>query len=197
MVHSYLFTESTEASFVPTFQNVEGEIFPASNQGCSGDSTIHFMEDESLGPKVSKGLVTYVEDCCRKRILSSKILNLKERFQRPANCPALSVPTVNLDLWAQLPREQKEHDKRFQNAQSLLSKGLTGVLQVKEMLLQFNMHLDKFLLLCNELSDKLEASVALLGNASLNRHIVNEIFSKRPYIHGFIHCTARKRQLDG
>ena len=167
MAHSHLSTESTEGSFVPTFQNVEGQIVPASNQGCSGDSTIHFVEDESLGPNISEGLATYVEDCCRKRILSSEILNLKERFQRPANCLALSVPTVNPDLWAQLPREQKEHDKRFQNAQSLLSKGLTGVVQVKEMLLQFNTHPDKFLLLYKELLNKLDASVALLGNALL------------------------------
>ena len=167
MAHSHLSTESTEGSFVPTFHNMDGEISNVSNQGGSGDSTIHFVEDESLGPKISEGFATYVEDCCRKRILNSEILKLKDRFQRPANCPALSVPTVNPDLWAQLPREQKEHDKRLQNAQSLLSKGLTGVVQVKETLLQFNSHPDKFLLLFKELFDKLDASVALLGNAFL------------------------------
>ena len=135
MAHSHISTKSIEGSFALTFQNMEGAIFPAFHLGYSGDSTIHFVEDESLGPKISEGLATYVEDCCRKRILSSEILQLKERFQRPANCPALSVPTVNPDLWAQLSREQKEHYKHFQNGQSLLSKGLTGVVQVKEMLL--------------------------------------------------------------
>ena len=167
VAHSHLSTEYTEGSFVPTFQNVEGEIFPASNPGCPGNSTIHFVEDESLCPKISDGLATYVEDYCRKRILSSELLKLKERFQRPANCPALIVLTVNPDLWAQLPREHKEHDKRFKNAQSLLSKGLTGVVQVKEMLQQCNTHPDKFLLLYKELIEKLDASVALLGNAFL------------------------------
>ena len=67
----HLSTESIEGSYVPTFQNVEGEIFPASNQGCSGNSTIYFVEDQSLGPKISKGLATYVEDCYCTRILSS------------------------------------------------------------------------------------------------------------------------------
>ena len=70
MAHSHLSTEYTDGSFVPTFQNVEGEILPASNPGCPGNSTIHFVEDESLCPKISDGLATYVEDCCRKRILS-------------------------------------------------------------------------------------------------------------------------------
>ena len=44
MAHSHLSTESTEGRFVPTFHNVEGEISNVSNQGCSGDSTIHFVE---------------------------------------------------------------------------------------------------------------------------------------------------------
>ena len=79
------------------------------------------------------------------------------RFQHPANYPALSVPTVS-DLWVQLPGEQNEHDKRLQNAQSLLSKGLTGMFKVKETLLPFTLHLDKFLLLIKELRDKLDVS---------------------------------------
>ena len=95
MANSRLSTESTEGSFVPTFHNMEGEISDFSNQGCSGDSTIHFVEEELLGPKISEGFATYVEDFCHKRILNSKILKLKDRSQRPANCPALSMPTVN------------------------------------------------------------------------------------------------------
>ena len=66
--------ESTEGSFVPTFHNMEGEVSNASNQGCSGDSAVHFVEDESLGPKISDWFATHVEDCCCKRILNSEIL---------------------------------------------------------------------------------------------------------------------------
>ena len=167
MAHSHISSESAEGSFVPTYHNVEGGVLNASTQGFPRDSTIHFVEDESLGPKISEVFATYVEDCCRKRILNAELLKLKDRFHRPANCPALSVPTINPNLWAQLPREQKEQDKRLQNAQSLLSKGLTGVVQVKETLLQFNTHPDKFLLLFKELNDKLDACVALLGNSFL------------------------------
>ena len=167
MAHSHISSESAEGSFVPTYRNMEGGVLNASNQGCPGDSTVHFVEDESLGPKISEVFETYVEDCCRKRILSAELLKLKDRFQRPANCPALSVPTINPNLWAQLPREQKEQDKRLQNAHSLLSRGLTGMVQVKETLLQFNTHSDKFLILFKELNDKLDAYVALLGNSFL------------------------------
>ena len=167
MTLSHISTDSTEGSFVPTYHDVERGILDTSNQGCQADSSIQFVEDESLGPKISEVFATYVEDCCRKRILNTELLKLKDRFQRPANCPALNVPTINPNLWSQLPREQKEQDKRLQNAQSLLSKGLTGVVQVKETLLQFNSHPDKFLLLSKELNDKVDACVALLGNAFL------------------------------
>ena len=42
-----------------------------------------------------------------------------------------------------------------------------GVVQVKETLLQFNTHRDKFLLLFKELNDKLDACIALLANSFL------------------------------
>ena len=138
LAHSHISTGSTEGSFGPVYHNVEGGILNASNQGCPADSIIHFVEDESLGPKTSEVFATYVEDCCRKRILNAERLKCKDTFQPPANCPAFSVPTINPNVWAQLPREQKEQDKRPQNAQSLLSKGLTSVVQIKETLLQFN-----------------------------------------------------------
>ena len=167
MAQSQISADSAEGNFVPIFQNLEGEIPNTAGQGLLADSAIHFVEDESLGPKISEVFAKYVEDCCRKRILNTELLKLKDGFQRPENCPALSVPTINPNLWAQLPREQKEQDKRLQNAQSLLSKGLTGVVQVKETILKFNTHPDKFLLLFKELNEKLDACVALLGNAFL------------------------------
>ena len=120
-----------------------------------------------MGPSISTVYAKYVEDCCRKRILTSELVKLKELFQRPENCPALSVPTINPDLWAQLPKDQKEHDKRLQSAQGLLAKGLTGVIEVKETLLQFNTNPDKFPTLFKELTEKLDACVAILGNAHL------------------------------
>ena len=56
MAHSHISSESAEGSFVPTYRNVEGGVLNASTQGCPGDSTIHFVEDESLGPKISEVL---------------------------------------------------------------------------------------------------------------------------------------------
>ena len=167
MAQSHVSTDSAEGNFVPTLQNIEGKITNTAGQGLLADTAIHFVEDESLGPKIPDVFAKYVEDCCRKRILNAELLKLKDGFQRPENCPALSVPTINPNLWAQLPREQKEQDKRLQNAQSLLSKGLTGVVQVKEIILKFNTHPDKFFVLFKELNEKLDACVALLGNAFL------------------------------
>ena len=167
MAQSHVSTDSAEGNFVPTFQNIEGEITNTTGQGLLADTAIHFVEDESLGPKILDVFAKYVEDCCCERILNAELLRLKDGFQRPESCPALSVPTINPNLWAQLPREQKEQDKQLQNAQSLLSKGLTGVVQVKEIILKFNTHPDKFFVLFKERNEKLDACVALLGKAFL------------------------------
>ena len=128
---------------------------------------LHFVEDEAVGPPISQANASYVEDCCKKRILSSEFNKFKDAFKRPENCPALSVPTINHNLWAQLPKESKEHDKRLQNAQALLAKGLTGVVQIKENLLHFNFNPDQFALLFPKLFAELDSCVALLGNAFL------------------------------
>ena len=77
------------------------------------------------------------------------------------------MPTISPNLWAQLPREQKKQDKRLQNAQSLLSKGLTGVVHVKDIILKLRTHQDKFFLLFKELNGKLDDCMALFGNAFL------------------------------
>ena len=80
------------------------------------------------------------------------------------------MPTINPNLRAHLPREQKEQEEPPQSAQSLVSTGLSGVVQVKEALSQFNTDQDKFLLLFKELNDKLDACVTLLGNAYLESY---------------------------
>ena len=108
---------------------------------------LHFVKDEAVGPPITEANSSFVEDCCKKHILSSKLTKFKDAFKRPDNCPARSVPTINRNLWAQLPKESKEHDKRLQNAQALLAKGLTGIVQIKETLLHFNSHPDQFALL--------------------------------------------------
>ena len=128
-----LTSEMTDGNFVPQFPNSLAHLqltnfHLVEQQGVK----LHFVEDEAVGPPISEANASYVEDCCKKRILSSELAKFKEAFRRPENCPALSVPTINPNLWAQFPKESKEHDKRLQNAQSLLAKGLTGVVQIKK-----------------------------------------------------------------
>ena len=127
---------------------------------------LHFVEDEAVALPISEGYAKYVEDCCRKRILTAELTKFKEVFKRPQNCPALSVPTINPNLWAQLPKEYKENDKCLQNSQSLLAKGLTGVVHIKDTILQLNSRTDQFILF-QRLKDQIDACVALLRNAFL------------------------------
>ena len=74
---------------------------------------LHFVEDEAIGSTISEGYAKRVEDCCGKRALSSEIAKFKEAFKRPQNSPALIVPSINPNLWALLPKEYKEHNKRL------------------------------------------------------------------------------------
>ena len=129
-------SEITDGNCVPQFPNSIAQLLLTNVQLVEQQGVkLHYDEDEAVGPRISEANASYVEDCCKKRILSSELAKFKEAFKRPENCPALSVPTINPNLWAQLPKDSKEHDKLLQNAQSLLAKGLTGVVQIKETLL--------------------------------------------------------------
>ena len=158
-----LSAETSEGHFIPNFDNGIATLpfttVPTTEQQ---SVKLHFVEDKVIGSPISEPYAKHIEDCCRKRILSSELTKFKESFKRPQNWPALSVPTINPTLWAQLPKDSKEHDKRLQNAQSLLAKGLTGVVQMKDTLLQIGSRTDQFSLL-QQLSEQVDACVALLG----------------------------------
>ena len=98
MAQSHVSTDRAEGKFVPTLQNIEGKIINRTGQGFLADTAIHFVEYKSLGPKILDVFAKDVEDCCRKRIRNAELLKLKEGFQRPENCPALGVPTINPNL---------------------------------------------------------------------------------------------------
>ena len=109
-----LTTEMTESTFVPQFPNSLTQLQLTNVQLVEQQEVkLHFVEDEVVGPPISEANASYVEDCCKKRILSSELAKFKEAFRRPENCPALSVPTNNPNLWAQLAKKSKEHYKRL------------------------------------------------------------------------------------
>ena len=163
-----LTSEMTDGNFFPHFPNSLAQLQLTNVQLVEQQGVkLHFVEDEAVGPPISEANASYVEDCCKKYILSSELAKFKEAFKRPEKCPAQSVPTINPNLWAQLPKEGKEHDKYLQNAQPLLAKGFTAVVQIKETLLHFNSHSDQFSLLFPKLFAELDSYVALLVNAFL------------------------------
>ena len=127
---------------------------------------MHFVEDEAVALPISDGYVIYIEDSCRKRILTSKLTKCRESFKEPQTCPALSVPTINPNLWADLPKEYLENDKHLQKSQSLLAKGLTGAVHISDTILQLNSCTDQFSLF-QSLNEQIDACVTHLGNAFL------------------------------
>ena len=145
-------TASTEGNFIPSFLN-PGQALPCiSTEHVEQSVRPHFIEDEAVGPAISDAYAKYVEDCCGRRILSTELTKFKVVFKQPSNCSALNVLTINPTLWAQLPRDYK---------------GLTGVVTIKETLLQFNSHPDQLFSLFKTLNEQLDTCVALLGNAFL------------------------------
>ena len=135
--------ETAEGQFVPNFNNGTPNVSHPTATEQQG-AKLHFVEDEAIGSTILEGYAKYVEDCCRKRILSSEIAKFTEAIKRPQKCPALSMPSINPNLWAQLPKDYKEHDKRLQNAQSLLARGLTGIVHVKDSMAQYASSADQF-----------------------------------------------------
>ena len=94
-----LSTETTEGQFVPNFDNGLTPLpFSALPSAEQQGAKLHFVEDEAVALPISEGYAKYVEDCCRKRILTAELTKFKEIFKRPQNCPALSVPTISPNL---------------------------------------------------------------------------------------------------
>ena len=98
------------------------------------------------------------------------------------------MPTINPNLWAQVPEEYKEKDKRLQNSQSLLAKGLTGVVHIKDTILQRKSRTDQFSLF-QRLNEQIDACVALLGNAFLESSYRRRDLLK-PAIHPRFHSLC-------
>ena len=57
MAQIQILADSAEGNFVPILQNIEGEISNTAGQRLLADSAIHFVEDESLGPKISQSML--------------------------------------------------------------------------------------------------------------------------------------------
>ena len=66
-----------------------------------------FEETESFGPEVAEVIAQHVNDACSKKAMVSKLKDLYEKYNTPANCKYLSVPKVNLELWHDLSKESK------------------------------------------------------------------------------------------
>ena len=94
-----------DGNFIPQLPNTLTQL-PLTNVQLVEQQRVklHFVKDEAIGPPICDTNASYVEDCCKKHILSSELAKFKEAFKRPENYPALSVPMINPNLWAQLSK---------------------------------------------------------------------------------------------
>ena len=109
-----LTSEMTDGNFIPQFPNSLAQL-PLTNEQLVERQGVklHFVEDEAVGPPISEANASYVEDCCKKRILSSEVNKFKDAFKRPENCPALSVPTINPTFGLSYPKKAKSTTNAF------------------------------------------------------------------------------------
>ena len=91
-----------------------------------------FEETENLGPEVSEIITQRINDACSKKVVESKLKELREEYKTPANCTLLCVPKENLELWFDVPKESKNKDLGMQELQKSIVKATQPILQLFE-----------------------------------------------------------------
>jgi len=93
-----------------------------------------FHEEEKLGKEVADPTAKLVNSALRSVISVAKEKELVSNVLRPANCEALSVPRVNVEVWREIRKEARDADGSVQRVQTLLHKGLGPLVTVMDTL---------------------------------------------------------------
>ena len=148
---------------------VEGSPAAQSNSSDALESSETLLpliseETESFGPKVVDIIAENINDSCSKKPLDIKLKELQHKYKTPDNCKVLCNPTVNLELWHDLPRTTKTRDLGLQELQK------NTIKSAQPMLLLFNTVVkakaEKKAIQPIEILPMLADAVTLIGHAS-------------------------------
>ena len=81
------------------------------------------LEDtEATCDEVIPRLATIIENRWNKKLAPEKLTLIHEKYQRPANCPAVVSVKVNPEIWAKLPTYQQRVDTNVSKIQESVRK---------------------------------------------------------------------------
>ena len=92
--------------------------------------------DSQTGSKISESLPERGEFKWQTKLTLDQLMEKSENPLVPENCPKLSVPLANKELFSQLNNTQKIADLRLRNLQKNIQKATIALVQVTDNLLQ-------------------------------------------------------------
>ena len=102
--------DSQEECIIPDQQNLAEEIQELCTETSAGNSNLdnkklldniseEFSSKEELGTPVSEKLAKIVNSLFTSGMEEEKFRNLNKKYKRPENCPHLSAPEINSEIW--------------------------------------------------------------------------------------------------
>ena len=124
-------------------KDIEGQDFPnhsTGDQSPTGDilSQIDLEEDVDCqtAPKISESFAKRVEFKWQTRLTMDQLKEKSKNLLVPENCPKLSVPLTNKEVFSQLNNTQKKAVLRLRNLQKNIQKATIALVPVTDNLLQ-------------------------------------------------------------
>ena len=124
-------------------KDIKGQDAPnhsTNNQSPTRDilSQIDLEEDVDCqtGPIISESLAKRVEFKWQTKLTLDQLKEKSKNLLDPENCPKLSVPLTNKEVFSQLNNSQKKADLQLQNLQKNIQKATIALVQVTKNLLQ-------------------------------------------------------------
>ena len=94
------------------------------------------QEDQDLGPDINVHVATLIKKLFATPPSINKVKALQQKFATPGNCPELSVPKVNQEIWMKLIRQQNKRIKnrvlRLANAAKAITSAATCIAHILE-----------------------------------------------------------------
>lgn len=93
-----------------------------------------FDKQEKTSKAVAEATAAVINTAMRASVPSSREKDLLDRVLRPDNCPALSVPKVNPEIWREMKKATRDSDVSLQKIQQCLLKGIMPLVHVMDSL---------------------------------------------------------------
>lgn len=126
--------------------------------------------DDKVGPAINDKLAGTINALARGKIAPERLEDALKKYDKPENCPNLSITKVNPEIWAFLKTATRTRDVKWQKAQNYVMHALTAITIAADKLLNARNAKEQANLDTAELIRMLVDAVAMLGagNAQLN-----------------------------